>query len=698
MGLEENSGGKKTNRLIEAKSPYLLQHAYNPVDWYEWGEDAFERAEKENKPVFLSIGYSTCHWCHNMARESFEDEEIAGILNKHYISIKVDREERPDIDNVYMKVCQAMTGHGGWPLTVFLTPAKTPFFAGTYFPKERKYNLPGLKEILLKIAETWSKESSGLEEKGRKIIDALRISEREDRPGGTPREEMLQRAAEELLRQYDRVNGGFGEAPKFPIPSAPAFLLRWWERSGDEGALKAVLHTLGAMARGGIFDHLGYGFHRYSTDEKWLVPHFEKMLYDQALLSAVYLDAYQITGDNSFADTANKIFTFVLEEMQSPEGGFYTAWNAESEGVEGKYYVWEKAEIIKILGTELGELICSFFGVSEEGNFEDGKNVLYLPEEENSFVRKRNLNSRQWFFLLEESRKRLLQKRAERVRPSLDDKILTSWNGLMISSLARGGQVLGGDIYLSSAARAADFILSQLKSNGLLLHRYCRGESAYEGFLEDYAFLVAGLLDLYEAVLQPDYLAGAVSLNRRMLELFWDNKDGGLFFSSKEAEETLPLKDKDAYDGALPSGNSVAAHNMLRIAHFTGDGEMRDRALRLMEYFFASINLAPSNYTAMLAALDFSLGPVREMVLVGSSTEEDNVRTLLRCIQKRFLPRKVFLFHSPGQKAGDELEKISPLVKDKGFVDGKPAVYICENFTCRSPLTSPDDLEKFFTT
>ncbi len=632
-----------------------------------------------------------------MARESFEDEEIAAILNEHYISIKVDREERPDIDNIYMKVCQALNGHGGWPLTVFLTPLKNPFFAGTYFPKERKFNLPGLKEVLLKIVETWVSEGSGLDEAGTKIFEALRESGRENRPDHMPGEETLEKAAEEILGQYDRVNGGFGKAPKFPVPSVPAFLLRWWDRSGDEGALKAVLHTLEAMARGGIFDQLGYGFHRYSVDEKWLVPHFEKMLYDQALLSMVYLDAFQITGKRDFADTASKIFTYVLEEMQSPEGGFYTAENAESEGVEGKYYVWKKSEILKILGAEAGELFCSFFGVTEEGNFEEGNNVLFLPEEESSFIRERNINARQWFFLLEDSRKTLLQKRAERVRPSLDDKILTSWNGLMISALARGGQVLGGDIYTRSASRAADFILSHLQRDNRLLHRYRQGEAAFQGFLEDYVFLVAGLLDLYEADLQPRYLAEALSLNSRMMELFWDEQNGGLFFSSKQTEEELPLTDKDAYDGALPSGNSVAAQNMLRIASFTGEEEMRNKALQLMEYFSAFINRAPSNYTAMLTALDFSLGPVREMVLVGTGTEEDRVRELLRVIQKRFLPRKVFLFHSPEQKAGYELEKISPPVKEKGFVDGKPALYICENFSCRAPLTSPDELEKILT-
>lgn len=628
-----------------------------------------------------------------MARESFEDEEIAEILNKNYISIKVDREERPDIDNVYMKVCQAMTGHGGWPLTVLLTPAKNPFFAGTYFPKERKYNLPGLKEILLKVAENWSRENADLG--GRKIIGALREKEYKSHHNGALGEETLQRGAEELMGQYDRVNGGFGEAPKFPIPSALTFLLRWRDRSGDEGALRAVCHSLEAMAGGGIFDHLGYGFHRYSVDEKWLVPHFEKMLYDQALLSTVYLDAYQITGKKNFADTANKIFTYVLEEMQSPEGGFYTAENAESEGIEGKYYVWKKSEILKTLGAEQGELICSFFGVTEEGNFENGNNVLFMPEDEHTFIHKRKINSRQWFFFLEESRKKLLQKRAGRMRPSLDDKILTSWNGLMISALARGGQVLAGDIYTASASRAADFILSRMKRDGYLLHSYCRGEAAYKGFLDDYAYLVAGLLDLYEAIVKPCYLAEAVSLNSRMLALFWDEQNGGLFFSGKEAEEELPFKVKDAYDGALPSGNSVAALNMLRIAHFTGDKEMREKALRLMESFSASLRQAPSNYTAMLSALDFALGPVREMVLVGRTLEEDTERALLRVIQKQFLPRKVFLFYSPEQKTGYELEQISAPVKDKEFVDGKPALYLCENFSCRAPFTNTNELEAF---
>ncbi|HHU76306.1 MAG TPA: thioredoxin domain-containing protein [Firmicutes bacterium] len=643
---------------------------------------------------------ATCHWCHNMARESFEDEEIAGILNKHYISIKVDREERPDIDNAYMKVCQVMAGHGGWPLTVFLTPEKTPFFVGTYFPKERKLNMPGLKELLLKIAEAWPVEKSGLVRDGERIMEALRKGAGEGqghRPGAgcALGEEMLGQAAKELLGQYDGKNGGFGEAPKFPIPSSIAFLLRWWERSGDGDALEAALHTLRSMAMGGIFDHLGYGFHRYSTDEKWLVPHFEKMLYDQALLSMVYLDAYQITGENAFADIVHKVFTYVLEKMQSPKGGFYTAENAETEGIEGKFYVWKKSEILEILGAEQGELISSYFGVTEKGNFGDGNNVLYLPVDEESFIGERKINSRQWSYFLEESRKRLFQGRTGRVNPSLDDKILTSWNGLMIGALARGGRVLGGDVYLQSASGAADFILTHLVKNGRLLHRYRDGETAFEGFLEDYAFFTAGLLDLYEAVFEPRFLAGAISLNKLMLELFLDDKHGGLFFSSKENAGELPLQDKEAYDGALPSGNSLAAMNMLRIAHFTGDGEMRELAQQLINYFSDSISWAPSSHAAMLSALDFSLGPVREMVLVGKAPGDSNVLALLRNIQKRFLPRKVFLFYNPGQETGRELAKISPLIKDKGLVDGKPAVYICENFSCQAPLTSPEDLEKY---
>jgi len=451
------------------------------------------------------------------------------------------------------------------------------------------------------------------------------------------------------------------------------------------------------MYRGGIYDHIGFGFARYATDEKWLVPHFEKMLYDNALLALAYIEAYQATGNEFYARAAREIFTYVRRDMTAPEGGFYSAEDADSEGVEGKFYVWTPAEIKKVLGERDGAIYCRLYDITPEGNFEGYSIPNLIRETPESAAARFDMEPEELAILAEGLRKKLFAAREKRVHPFKDDKVLTSWNGLMISALARGGQVLAGDVYTSSASRAADFILSRMKRDGYLLHRYCRGEAAYKGFLDDYAYLVAGLLDLYEAIVKPCYLAEAVSLNSRMLALFWDEQNRGLFFSSKEAEEELPFKAKDAYDGALPSGNSVAALNMLRIAHFTGDKEMGDKALRLMESFSASIHQAPSNYTAMLSALDFSLGPVREMVLIGRSLEEDTERALLRVIQKQFLPRKVFLFYSPEQKTGYELEQISAPVKDKEFVDGKPALYLCENFSCRVPFTNKNELEAFLT-
>ncbi len=682
----------KPNRLVNAKSPYLLQHAYNPVDWYEWGDEAFARAKKENKPIFLSIGYSTCHWCHNMARDSFEAEDVAALLNEYYISIKVDREERPDIDHAYMKVCQALTGQGGWPLTIIMTPQKIPFFAGTYFPREKKYNLPGFKDILKGIARIWGEKREMLEEKGQGLVSALVQMEQDEKADSDGiKGELLEKATYDLQQQYDRQHGGFGKAPKFPIPHSLTFLLRTWERSGDAETLKIIVNTLKQMRRGGIFDQLGYGFHRYSVDEKWLVPHFEKMLYDQALLAIAYVEAYQATGEKLFSDSAHAVFTYVLGEMQDRSGAFYSAENAESEGVEGKYYTWQRDEIMDILGDQEGNLVCEYFGVTEEGNMGTGQNVLHLPFDESAFLNKHGLTERQWHFTLEQSRKALLEARQKRIRPSRDQKILTSWNGLMISALAKGSGALRGDVYLQEARRAADFILAEMVINGILYHRYMDKDVAFPGFLEDYAFFCAGLLDLFEATQDPYYLENAIQLNKKMLELFWDQEQGGLFFAQSVNAE-LPLTGKEAYDGATPSGNSVAALNLLRLAAYMADDKLEQKAKSLFGSFARLINSSPTGFTAMLTAFDFSLGPVRQ-IIIAAVTGDELAEKMLGKVKELFLPRRVLLCSD-----GDgRLNKLFPYLDDKAAVQGKSTAYVCYDYSCQAPVTSVEGLLKQLT-
>ncbi len=680
---------RKPNRLIHEKSPYLLQHAYNPVDWYPWGEEAFEKAKRENKPVFLSIGYSTCHWCHNMARESFEDEEIASSLNEHFVPVKVDREERPDIDEVYMKVCQAVTGQGGWPLTVILTPEKVPVFAGTYFPRERRYNLPGMNDLLPALADKWNREREEMEKNGMDVLEALKAP-RQKNDEKIITHETLRRAAVELKDRHDPQYGGFGSAPKFPMPHTLTYLLRWWYRDGDEGALQVVYHTLEQMQKGGIFDHVGYGFHRYSVDEKWFLPHFEKMLYDQALLAEAYLEAYQASGVQEFSDTAHKIFTYVLDDMQDPGGAFYAAENAESEGEEGRYYLWDYGELLELLGPEKGELVAAFFGATEDGNLGDGKNLLYTPLREKDFVQQHNLNLREWHFTLEESRKKLLEGRAERVRPSTDDKILTSWNGLMIGALARGAPALKSGFYLEQACRAADFILENLQAeDGRLYRRYRAGEVSIDGFLEDYAFFVSALLDLFEASQIPRYLEKAMELNGKMMELFSGDNGGGFYFSPDAGE--LPLNPMEAYDGAVPSANSAAALNLLRLSHFTADQNLEKRARGVIESFSRDIQRAPSAFTALLSAADFALGPVEQIILAGEPGEKESGR-MFQLLHTRFLPRRIVLFNASA--ARERLKQNCPFLEGKTPLENRPTAYVCRGYTCRAPVQSAEDLDR----
>ncbi|MFH0811668.1 MAG: thioredoxin domain-containing protein, partial [Pseudomonadota bacterium] len=527
------------NRLINTKSPYLLQHGKNPVDWYPWGDEAFQRATNENKPIFLSIGYATCHWCHVMAHESFEDEEVARLLNKHFVSIKVDREERPDIDQIYMSVCQALTGRGGWPLSIFMTPEGKPFFAGTYFPKTSRLGMPGFIEILRQIATLWQNDRGRILDTSEKITHAIQLSTHPTPPGPVLELGTLGVGFEQFRKSFDPRWGGFGSAPKFPTPHNFTFLLRWYKRSGDPEALKMVEKTLDAMRNGGIFDQIGFGFHRYSVDEKWLVPHFEKMLYDQALLAIAYTEAFQNTQEENYKQIAREIFTYVLRDMTSPEGGFYSGEDADSEGEEGLFYVWTPQEIKRYLGEELGSLFCRFYDITPGGNFEDGRSIPHITISPETFAEKEGIEVREFYATLELARKKLFEVREKRVHPLKDDKILTSWNGLMIAALAKGFQAFGDEQYAGAARNAVNFILTKLRNTeGRIFRRYRENEVAFPGFLEDYVFLVWGLIELYEATFEISYLEEALTINENMINLFWDKGSGG-FLNTGDGNEVL---------------------------------------------------------------------------------------------------------------------------------------------------------------
>ncbi|GAN34735.1 hypothetical protein BROSI_A3278 [Candidatus Brocadia sinica JPN1] len=675
----KSSHKRKPNRLISEKSPYLQQHAYNPVDWYPWGEEAFQKAVKENKPIFLSIGYSTCHWCHVMEYESFEDEEVARILNENFVSIKVDREERPDLDNIYMAVCQAMTGSGGWPLNLFLTPEKKPFFAGTYFPKTERFGNPGFIAILQKISSLWQTNKESViasSEQITKVLQSMAFTT----PGEILTKETLKHAYEQLRDTFDTIYGGFGSSPKFPTPHNYTFLLRWWKRSNDPTALEMVEKTLERMGRGGMYDQLGGGFHRYSTDEYWLVPHFEKMLYDQALTAIAYTETYQATGKPYYADIVRGIFMYVLRDMTSPEGGFYSAEDADSEGVEGKFYVWTPDEVIKILGERDGKIFCDYYDVSREGNFEE-KNILHVDKPLDAFAKLEGIQTEELQELLRTAREKLFAERQKRIHPHKDDKILTSWNGLMIAALARGAQALHAPEYAQAAVRATDFILNALhRKDGTLLRRYRSGEAAIPGYLDDYAYFVWGLIDLYEATFETKYLKTALELNKQMIENFWDEKGGGLFFGGKRNEQLI-AQTKEIYDGATPSGNSVALFNMLRLGRVAGNPGLGKMADQIMKAFGETINQYPSGYTQFMCALDFALGPTKEIVIAGEPDQKDT-QQILQEIGKRFLPRKVLLLNSLKDKS---LGEIAGFVKEQKPIENKATVYICENYACKAP-------------
>ena len=670
---------RKSNKLINEKSPYLLQHADNPVEWYPWGDEAFEKAKSEDKPIFLSIGYSTCHWCHVMAHESFEDPYVAKLMNEVFVSVKVDREERPDIDKIYMTICQLMTGSGGWPLTIIMTPDKKPFFAGTYFPKESRFGRTGLVDLVKRIKDLWNNERKQLVESSEKIIFALQDASTES-PGRSLSDKVLKTTYSQLSGRYDNKNGGFGTAPKFPTPHNLLFLLRFWKRSGDKEALKMVEKTLESMRMGGIYDHIGFGFHRYSTDPNWLVPHFEKMIYDQALLTLAYLEAYQATSNEEFASTAKEIMTYILRDMTSQEGGFYSAEDADSEGEEGKFYVWSKEEIEEILGVEDAEGFSKIYNVNVNGNFLDEatrrktkKNILHLTT---SSIEAQNNH-------IKSLRDKLFEAREKRVRPHKDDKILTDWNGLMIAAFAKAGYIFNDPKYVQSAKKAVAFIFDQMMSSeGRLLHRYREGGADILAFVDDYAFLIWGLINLYETSFETQYLEKAIMLIEEQLKLFWDSSIGAFFFTAEDTESLL-TRQKETYDGAIPSGNSVSMLNLLRLAQLTGNDDYEKRADHLGRVFAENIRASPVAHTLMMVAVDYAVGPTYSLVIAGDSGKEDTL-SMLSEVRKHFLPNKSLIFR-PTEDLNPEIDKYSNFIQFFDKYEEKATAFVCINKTCKAP-------------
>src|SRR5437879_940308 len=693
-----------TNRLSQEKSPYLLQHAHNPVDWRPWGKEAFDEAKKRNQPIFLSIGYSTCHWCHVMERESFENDEIAAILNENFVPIKVDREERPDVDRIYMTYVQATTGGGGWPMSVWLTPDLKPFVGGTYYPPDDRYGRPGFASVLHRIAEAWSKDRDRIVDSSDNVIEQLRKETQFAPAGGlVVSKDVLDSGFFAFRRSFDTRRGGFGGAPKFPRPVTHNFLLRYYHRTRNREALDMVVDTLRAMAKGGMNDQLGGGFHRYSVDANWFVPHFEKMLYDQAQLAVSYLEAYQITGDATLADSARRIFEYVLRDMLDPEGGFYSAEDADSvidpakpeEKGEGAFYVWKQEEIGQIAGQPAAAWFSHRYGVELHGNVANdpqeefkGKNILFEAHSVEETARHFDKPADEVRTALAEVARKLLATRSKRVRPHLDDKVLSAWNGLMISAFAKGGAILDEPRYSVAAARAAHFILGRMydPKTGTLLRRYRQQEAAIPGFLDDYAFFAQGLLDLYETQFDLQHLESAVKLTEKMSELFEDRQHGG-FFSSPSGDTNLVMSMKDDYDGAEPSGNSIAVLNLLRLAEMTNREEFREAAQKSLRAFASRMAGIPSGVPQMLVAYDFSLAKPKQIILVGARSTPDTAEMLHR-LHARFVPHKIVML------VGDDRERKTlagwiPVIETMGRVGGKATAYVCENYTCKLPTAEP---------
>jgi uncharacterized protein len=672
------------NRLIHESSPYLRQHANNPVDWYPWGQEALERARREDQPIFLSIGYSACHWCHVMERESFEDPEIAALMNEFFVNIKVDREERPDLDRIYMTAVQLISGSGGWPMSVFLTPDLRPFFGGTYFPPDDRHGLPGFPKVLNAVASAYRTNRDAIERGGTEVarriadIGAVAANDVLLTPG------LLDGAARSIVANHDLDHGGFGTAPKFPQSIVLQLLLREYRRVGDLEVAQVVRTSLDAMAAGGIYDHLGGGFHRYSTDDRWLVPHFEKMLYDNALLTTVYLEAYQATDDADYARVARETLDYLLREMTSPEGGFYSTQDADSEGEEGAFFVWTSEEIRSALGEADADLFERAYGADEVGNF-DGRCVLYRAKTDAILAASLGIDEDVVAKQLASCRARLFERRESRVRPARDEKVLTDWNGLAISAFARAARVLDDRRYRDAAIRAATFVLLRMRdAAGRLQHVWTAGEAKIPAFLDDHACLIVAFVDLYEATGDARWLREAVALRDSMLEHFWDEA-GGAFYDTPSGQQDLIARTRDASDGALPSGNSMAAYGLIRLARLLADDSMLRTSERILRAFAQMMQAVPMGASQMLVALDLFLAAPQEVVIVGPE-QDGATRALRSTVDRLFLPHAV---HMRGDGSGD-----GGLVglEGKGLVEGMPAAYVCSGFSCKAPVTSPHDL------
>jgi len=691
IAVKENDHSKKDqkyNRLIHEKSPYLLQHSTNPVDWYPWGEEAFETARKENKPIFLSIGYSTCHWCHVMAHESFEDPDVAKLMNETFINIKVDREERPEIDNIYMTVCQMITGSGGWPLTIIMDAEKKPFTAGTYFPKESRFGRIGLLELIPKIKDYWENNREELELASSDVIEQLQSTLITHGEGLN--EEILEEAFKEATLLFDEVKGGTRGRPKFPTPHKWLFLLRYWYRTGNKTALMMVEKTLQEMRKGGIYDQIGFGFHRYSTDSDWLLPHFEKMLYDQAMLIIAYSETYLATKKDEYRIVVEEIISYVFRDMLSPEGGFYSAEDADSEGEEGKFYIWDQNEIKKILSDDDANLFLKMFNFKDEGNFfeeatrtKTGKNIPYLVKPISSIADDMKISEEQLRIRLETIRKSLFLTRDKRGHPHKDDKILTDWNGLMIAALSIAGRHLGNEEYISKAEKAIDFILTKMQtSEGRLMHRFREGQVAIKGLIDDYAFVIWALLELYESTFNVEYLKKAIQFNDVLVKHFWDEINGGFFFTPDDSEQFL-IRKKEIYDGAIPSGNSIAALNLLKISRITSDIALEDKVSQINKAFSTIVEQSLFAHAMFLTSLEYVYGSSFEVVIVGNAESKDSL-VMISALRKEFIPNKIVLF-LPMNETHPEISNVTDFVKFKSSIDERATAHVCINKFCKFP-------------
>ena len=675
------------NRLINETSPYLLQHANNPVDWFAWGPEALERAEAEDKPILLSVGYSACHWCHVMERESFENPQIADIMNENFISIKVDREERPDIDSIYMKAVQAMTGQGGWPMTVFLTPDGKPFFGGTYFPPEDRQGLAGFPRVLQALAQTYQEKRGDVVKATDQFMQRMRQMSASVPSTDPLTQDIMFQAHTGIAREFDDRYGGVGMQPKFPQPMTYEFLLRYYLRSENSQALEMVELTLDRMAEGGIYDQLGGGFHRYSTDTFWLVPHFEKMLYDNALLAKLYLHAYQVTEKPLYRRIVEETLDYVLREMTDPSGGFYSAQDADSEGMEGKFFIWRPEEIIKVLGKDDGEIFNRYYGVTLKGNFE-GRSILHAADDAEKVAKKVGLTAAEIEALLQRSGAKLLKVRDSRVHPGRDDKILLSWNGLMLRAFAEAAAVLQRSDYAAVAEKNAAFLLDNLREDGRLLRTYKSGQAKLNAYLEDYAFLIDGLIALHEVTFEPRWLQEAVGLGNAMVDLFWDETSGQFYDTGRDHEELI-IRPRDFSDNAIPSGSSMAADVLLRLAVIAGELEHRRLAVTALRSMRELMARFPTGAGHWLSALDFYLSTAKEVVIVGDRDESDT-QALLSEVYRHHLPNRVLV----GLKDGDEPLASVPLLKNRIKIEGRPTAYVCQNYICQLPVTDPDALAK----